>query len=74
MSFQVWEFRHGEAQNLFVACENIMDVLLNQEFTILTAYLNHLVFTAVQLNQVSGKGAKTLAFVKSEESKHEIHH
>lgn len=74
MSFQAWGFRHGEAQNLFVACENIMDVLLNQEFAILTACLNHLVLTAVQLHQVSGKGAKTLAVVQSEESEHAIPH
>lgn len=61
------EFRPRKVQNLLVTGENIMDMPQNQEFTIFAAYLN-------QLNQVSGKGAKTLTFEKSEESEHEICH
>lgn len=61
------EFRPGTVQNLLVTGENIMDMPQNQEFTVSAVYLN-------QLNQVSGKRAKTLTFEKSEENEHEICH
>ena len=68
------EFGSEKVQNLLVTCENIMDMPQNQDFTILTVYLNCLILTTGQLNQVSGKGAKALTFAKSEASEYESHH
>lgn len=55
-------------QNVFVTYENIMNILQNQGFFLITLnmYMNQLVLTIDQLKQVFGKRTQTLAFAESE--------
>lgn len=62
------ESRPGKMQNVFVTYENIMNILQNQGFFLITLniYMNQLVFTIDQLEQVFGKRTQMLAFAESE--------
>lgn len=62
------ESRPGKMQNVFVTYENIMNILQNQGFFLITLnmYMNQLVLTIDQLKQVFGKRTQTLAFAESE--------
>lgn len=62
------ESRPGKIQNVFVTYENIMNILQNQGFFLITLnmYMNQLVLTIDQLKQVFGKRTQTLAFAESE--------
>ena len=62
------ESRPGKMQNVFVTYENIMNILQNQGFFLITLnmHMNQLVLTIDQLKQVFGKRTQTLAFAESE--------
>ena len=62
------ESRPGKMQNVFVTYENIMNIFQNQGFFLITLnmYMNQLVLTIDQLEQVFGKRTQTLAFAESE--------
>ena len=55
-------------QNVFVTYENIMNIFQNQGFFLITLnmYMNQLVLTIDQLEQIFGKRTQTLAFAESE--------
>lgn len=55
-------------QNVFVTYENIMNILQNQGLFLITLnmYMNQLVLTIDQLEQVFGKRTQMFAFAESE--------